>query len=403
MAKGPLAGVKVIEYCENIAGPFCGKQFSDQGAEVIKIERPWGDSERMRGPFYKDVADPEHSSGFLFNNTNKKSITLNLEAKTAREIFKKLIAEADILIEDTKPGTLESLGLGYETLREINPGLIMASITPFGQTGPYRDYKAYYLNTFHGCGAGYLLPADSPNTDREPIKMGGSMGESDIGLCAATAILGAYYWREFGGGTGQYIDISKQEAEMAIERQNLMLYFETGKSKGRTSNSAVRDILITCGDGGCIKIVLLPEKQWLGLCRALGDPEWTKMEMFSTDAKRIENYQYMKEYLTEAAKDYTAYEMFAKIQAEGTACAPVCSAKQVYESPQNEVREFFVEMDHPVVGKRLYPGLPYITSTAPITDNTAAPLLGQHNEEILCGRLGYTVPELAKLKEAGAV
>ena len=403
MAKGPLTGVRVLEYCEYTAGPFCGKQFSDQGAEVIKIERPEGEGARRRGPFFRDEANPEHSSEYLFNNTNKKSITLNLESATGKEIFKKLVADTDILIEDTAPGTFEALGLGYEILKEINPGLIMASITPYGQTGPYRDYKAYYLNTFHGCGAGYLLPADSPNTDREPIKMGGSMGESDIGLCAATGILGAYFWREFGGGTGQYIDISKQEAEMAIERQNLMLYFESGKSKTRTGNSAVRDILITCGDGGCIKIVLLPEKQWLGLCRALGDPEWTKMEMFSTDALRVKNYQHMKTYLTEAASTYTAYELFAKIQAEGTACAPVCSAKQVYESPQNEVREFFVEMDHPVVGKRAYPGIPYITDTAPISDNFAAPLLGQHNEEILCGKLGYAKADLAKMREAGII
>lgn len=403
MAKGPLVGMKVLEYCEDVAGPFCGKQFADQGADVIKIERPAGDSARRKGAFYKDEANPEYSCCFLYNNTNKRGITLNLETSTGRSIFKKLIAETDVFIEDTKPGTMERLGLGYDVLSAINPGLIMASITPYGQTGPYRDYKAYYLNTFHGCGAGYLLPADSPNTDREPIKMGGSMGESDIGVCAAVGIMGAYYWREFNGGKGQYIDISKQEAEMAIERQNIALYFETNKSKTRTSNSAVRDILITAGDGGYLKIVLLPENQWLGLVRALGEPEWTKMEMFSTDALRVENYKHMKKYLTEAAKNYTAYELFEKIQAEGTACSPVCSAEQVYESPQAAVRNFFVEYDHPAVGKHLYPGAPYQTSDGPTTNNFAAPLLGQHNEEILCGKLGYSKAELAKLKEAGII
>lgn len=403
MAKGPLTGVRVLEYCENIAGPFCSKQFSDQGADIIKIERPEGDGARRRGPFCNDEIGMEHSCCFLYNNTNKKSITLNLETQTGKEIFKHLIAETDIFIEDTMPGTFERLGLDYETLRKINLGLIMASITPYGQTGPYRDYKAYYLNTFHGCGAGYLLPADSPNTDREPIKMGGSMGESDIGICAAVGIMAAYYWREFNGGTGQYIDISKQEAEMAIERQNLALYFETGKSKKRTSNSAVRDILVTCGDGGCVKIVLLPENQWLGLCRALGNPEWTKQEMFSTDTKRVENYLNMKKYLQEDAQKYTAYELFEKIQAEGTACAPVCNAQQVYESPQSEVRNFFVEVDHPVAGKHPYPGIPYIASGVSVTDNFGAPLLGQHNEEILCGKLGYTKGEVAKLREAGVI
>jgi len=403
MANGPLNGIKVLEYCENVAGPYCTKQFSDLGADVIKVERPEGDEARRRGPFYHDEADPEHSACFLFNNTNKKSVTLNLESRKGQEILKKLIAEADIFLEDTQPGTMERLGLGYDTLSSINPGLIMASLSPYGQTGPYRDYKAYYLNTFHASGAGYLLPADSPNTDREPIKMGGSMGESDIGICAAVGILGAYYWREFNGGKGQYIDISKQEAEMAIERQNIALYHETGKSKTRTSNSAVRDILIKCGDGSYIKIVLLPENQWNGLVRALGNPEWTKKEEFSTDALRIKNYRQMEKYLTEAAKEYNSYQLFEKIQAEGTACAPVCNAEQVYKSPQAEVRGFFVEMDHPAVGKIKYPGMPFTSSAVPPTDNQAAPLLGQNNEEIYSGILGYSKEDLVKLREAGVI
>ena len=393
MAKGPLSNMKILEYCEDVAGPFCSKQFADQGAQVIKIERPSGDHARR---------DSETSPVFLFNNTNKKGITLNLETEEGKEIFKKLVKDADVLIEDTKPGTMESLGLGYDTLSSINPRLIMAAISPFGQTGPYRDYKAYYLNTFHASGAGYLLPADSPNLDREPIKMGGSMGESDIGICAAVGIMGAYYWRRFNGGQGQYIDISKQEAEMAIERQNIALFHETGSSKMRTSNSAVRDILIQCGDGGYIKIVLLPENQWKGLVRALGTPEWTNAEEFSTDVLRIKNFKNMKKYLTEAASSYTTFELFEKIQAEGTACAPVCTAEQVYASPQNEVRKFFIEMDHPVAGTLKYPGVTYISSCIPPTENFSAPLLGQHNDEVLSG-LGYNDNEIAAFKSAHVI
>ena len=243
MAAGPLSGLKVVEYCEFVSGPFCTKMLADLGAEVIKIERPEGDEARRRGPYLHDDPNPELSGLFLYHNTNKKGVTLNLESEKGREIFKELAKGADVLVEDTRPGTMESYGLDYSVLKELNPSLIMASITPFGQTGPYRDYKSYYLNTYHASGAGYVLPAASPNADREPIKGGGYVGESDIGVYAATGIMGAVYWRECGG-TGQYIDISRQEALMCLERMNIVRYYMIGKSPSRVGVNRVRDTLV---------------------------------------------------------------------------------------------------------------------------------------------------------------
>ena len=405
MANRPLNGIKVIEYCSFVAGPYCVKQLSDVGAEVIKVEQPEGDGARRRGPFMGDNPDPELSGLFLYNNTNKMGVTLNPETAIGREIFKRLIAGADILVEDQAPGEMKRLGLGYEILKQINPDLVVASITPFGQDGPYRDYKAYYLNTFHAGGAGYLLPANSLNFDREPIKAGGYLGEYDIGACAAISILAAYYWRRFAGGTGQYIDISKQEALLALERQNLACYYEWGRSPTRADCNYhnIRDTTIRCRDGVYVKIVLHPERQWEGLRRALGSPEWSMREMFSTNDSRVDHFEELNAHLTEEAQKYDAYEFFSKIQDEGTACAPICSAEWVFNSPQSKARNFYTEIDHPRAGKHMYPGLPYKLPGSLYGDNTGAPLLGQHNEEVYCGRLGYSRQDLIKFKEAGVI
>jgi crotonobetainyl-CoA:carnitine CoA-transferase CaiB-like acyl-CoA transferase len=400
MAEGPLSGVKAIEYCSFVAGPYCGKLLADLGAEVIKIEKPEGDEARRRGPFLDEKPDPERSGLFLYHNTNKLGVTLNLDSSTGRDIFKKLTAGADILIEDSAPGEMKKRGLEYEVLKKLNSSLIMASITPFGQDGPYRDYKAYYLNTYHVSGAGYVLPAASPNADREPVRGGGFVGECDVGACASVSILGALYWRN-AGGTGQYIDISKQEAEMSLERMNIVRYYELGKSPTRYEINRVRDTLLLCRDGGYIIVVLYPEKQWNGLVEALGNPEWTKD--FDTKKARESNFGALRSRLREEALKYDAEDLFFKIQAKGTACAPICSAEQVFKSPQTNARDFYVEIEHPAAGALMYPGLPCKLSKTASHGNYGAPLLGQHNEEVYCNRFGYSKQDLIEFREAGVI
>ena len=149
--RGALKGVRVLEWAHFVAAPYCAKLFADNGAEVVKVEEPdTGDVSRRHGPFPDNIPHPERSALFLYLNTNKRGITLNLHTATGREVFKKLIKDVDIFIEDNPPKLMEELGLDYESLKKVNPQLVMTSITPFGQTGPYRDYKCYYLNTFHG-------------------------------------------------------------------------------------------------------------------------------------------------------------------------------------------------------------------------------------------------------------
>jgi crotonobetainyl-CoA:carnitine CoA-transferase CaiB-like acyl-CoA transferase len=224
-------------------------------------------------------------------------------------------------------------------------------------------------------------------------------------MCSAIGIMTAYYWKQYGGGTGQYLDLSKQEALMTIERQNLLFFYEWGTSPTRCDCNyhTIREAAVRCSDGNYVKIVIHPDRQWQGLCRALGSPEWTRQDIFADHDTRAEYFAEMNAYLAKEGEKYTANELFSLIQAEGTACAPICSAEWVYDSPQMEARKFFTEIPHPLVGERKYPGLPYqLTNTTP-ANNFGAPLLGQHNEEIYCNRLGYSKQDMVRLKEAGVI
>jgi crotonobetainyl-CoA:carnitine CoA-transferase CaiB-like acyl-CoA transferase len=183
MSEGALDSVRVIELCNMVAGPYCTKLLADLGAEVIKVENPGiGDEARGRGPFLNDIPHQERSGLFFYLNTNKLGITLSLERDEGKNVFKRLLNETDILVEDWPPGTMDSIGLGYEDLIGLNPGLVMTSITPFGQSGPYKDYKAYPLNSFHSCGEGYVTPGHNPFPDRPPLKHGKYVGEYEVGI-----------------------------------------------------------------------------------------------------------------------------------------------------------------------------------------------------------------------------
>ena len=403
MTEGTLNGVKVVEYCSFAAGPYCGKLFADLGAEVIKIEPPGtGDEARRRGPFLHDTPHPDLSGLFLYLNTNKLGITLNLDSSTGKTIFKQLITSADILIEDQPSGKMEELGLGYDTLKELNPRLVMTSITPFGQTGPYRNYRAYHLNTFHASGAGYLLPIGSPSLEREPIKGPGLIGEYDAGLSAAVATLGALYWCG-ASGRGQYIDVSKQEALMALDKMEFARFYSEGKNPTRGPSAWRPHRMIRGKDGGYILLEAGRDGQWRGMLKAMGDPEWAKDEKFSTEEGRREHADELREHLADWASNYTTDELFHMVQTLGTPSAPINSVEEFLNSPQIEARDFLVEIDHPVAGRIKYPTRPYHFSKTSWKVERPAPLLGQHNEEVFCHRLGYTKQELVQLKEAGVI
>ncbi|MES3022839.1 MAG: CoA transferase [Pseudomonadota bacterium] len=401
MTKGPL-DIKVVELCNFIAGPYCSRLLADFGAEVIKVEQPGtGDDARKRGPFPNDEPDLESSGTFLYLNTDKLSVTLDLETPDGREVFKRLIADADVLIEDRPPGDMLRLGLDYASLKAINPGLIMTSITPFGQVGPYRDFKAYHLNLYHSSGQGYLLPMWAPNLDTAPVRGPGFLGEYDGGIAGASATLAALFWRD-NGGTGQYIDISKQHAMFQLERSQLRRFVDAGVSPNRTGKGRLLESLVECKDGFAV-VILSSQSQWEGLFEAMGRPEWGSKAPFDTQKGRSEHYAELRVHLADWAKQLTADEVFHKVQATRSACAPIQTAEQIFASTQFRERDYFQTVDHPVVGKLEYPGNPFHMSNMTPRQRSGAPLLGQHNETIYCDRLGYAKADLVKLAQAGAI
>jgi len=402
MSTGPLnKGLKVVEFCDFVAGPFCGKLLADFDAEVIKVEKPGtGDSSRQRGPFLNDKPNLEASGTFLYLNTNKLGVTLDPETSDGREIFKKLIADADILIEDKAPGEMKRLGLDYETLKEINPSLIMTSVTPFGQSGPYSSYRSYPINTYHSSGQGYFLPMNATSLDREPVRGPGFLGETDGGLSAAIATMGALLWRDGeGNGAGQHIDVSIQHSMSHLERSQLRRFQDMGKNPDRTGMGRLLETLVRGKDGEYVIIVLSSPKMWDGLYKAMGEPAWGQEERFKSQVSRQEHFQELKEHIQAWANNYTAEEIFLMVQGQGTASAPAYTAEQFFNSPQTAAHGYLIDIEHPVAGKLKYPGWPYLFSNISWRTDQAAPLLGQHNHEIYCDRLGFSQEDLAKLRQ----
>jgi crotonobetainyl-CoA:carnitine CoA-transferase CaiB-like acyl-CoA transferase len=403
MSSGPLSHIKVIDFSRFAAGPHCAKLFADFGANVIKVEQPQtGDEARQRVTGTKDSQSPEKSALFLYVNTNKRGVTIDLNMEEGRAVFRKLIADADILIEDRAPGEMAGWNVGYEQLSKINPRLIVTSITPFGQTGPYSGFKAYHLNLFHSSGQGFLLPMNSPNKERAPVKGAGFIGEFDAATSAGIATLAALYWRN-AGGTGQHIDISKQHAVMHLEKSQLRRYVDDGVSPDRTGMGRLLETLIKSKDGNYVVIILSSQIQWTGLFEAMGRPRWAAEPPFDTQAGRSASYPQLREHLQAWADNYTAEEIFAMVQGRRSACAPVYLAKHFVESPQIASRDFLVEIDHPVAGRLKYPGRPYQFSDVSWSGRRPAPLLGEHTDEVLDKELGYSTSERAQLRKAGAI
>lgn len=402
--KRALAGIRVIEWAELVAGPYCAKLLGDLGAEVIKIEPPGqGDAARRMGPFPDDLPHSEKSGLFLHLNTNKYGITLDPCTPTGRELFLRLIEDCDLLVHDRTAGALRDARLDYETLRAANPRLIMVSVTPFGQTGPHAEWKAYPLNTVHAGMLGYLTPWVSKWPDREPIQPGGMIGEYGSGLSTATAALAALFVQR-RTGKGQHVDVSKQEAVIALNRVNAPQFPNEGKSDTRFVNmSGLLGALIPCKDG-YIVFQVNETHHWRGFVELLGNPEWARDPVYLDGFERGRRFETeIKPRVIAWAKDFTMEELYHKGQAANCPFAMVMSPADVARSPHLKERGFFVEVDHSAAGRVPQAGAPFKMSETPWEIRSPAPLLGEHNELIYGGRLGLTKEDLAALRWARVI
>ncbi len=404
--KGPseraLEGVAVLEYGSMVSGPYCTKIMADLGADVIKIEPPQGDPARQMPPFPGDAPHPEKSGLFFYLNCNKQGITLDPATPEGREIFLKLIRTADILVEDQPPGLMDKMGLGYDDLKAVNPGIIVASITPFGLTGPYRDFKGRALNLSHASGQAFLLPLVSPHSDRPPVKPGGNASDYDPGLAAVVAVLAALYWKGMSG-QGQHIDMSKQEALISMQRVESVTYASDRTVMTRTGNKTrLPGGVLPCKDGHIV--VITPEEhQWKALMTLMGNPAWSREDGCRDRNARIQNAKAINERLIEWTRRHTQEEIFRKGQAMSCPVSPTHSAKDLLHSKQLETRGFFAEVSHPALGTLKMPTSASRFSESPWRLDRPAPLLGEYNERVYCEKLGYARDELKRLKREGVI
>lgn len=394
-----LSGIKVLDLAHYIAGPYCTKMLADYGARVIKIEKPGtGDGARRLGPFFKDDPHPEKSGLFLYLNTSKRGITLNLKSRTGVRIFRELVKDTDILVENFSPRVMPGLGLGYENLEKLNPRLVMTSISNFGQSGPYRDYRATEIVADAMGGWSTIIG----HPDREPLKPGGNQAQFVAGLFGAVGTMAAYYSQELTG-IGQHLDISIMEAVLYIQMNITSVYSYEGLIRKRVGNRVgpYPSGILPCKDGYIGAITVTAEK-WPVLCNWMGMPELINDPRFLTPADRALNIDELDAIMISWLVEHEAEELFREAQKRRLPFGIPASTKMLLESRHLQARGYFVEVDHPMTGKVKYPGAQVKMGNLPY-ELKRAPLLGEHNEEVYCGQLGYSKNDLVKLREQGVI
>ena len=398
MSEAAFSGLRVIDLCDGRAGAYCTKWFADFGAEVIKIEPPAGAALRARGPFVGDRPHPETGASFLYLDTGKKSITLNLEQPLAVRIARRLIATADVLVEDRAPGSLDAIELSYPELEADNPRLVYLSISPFGQNGPYRDYPATDLTLAAFSGTMH----DRMIAGRNPVRMGGAQGDAIAGRVAFIATMGALLHRE-ATGRGQHIDLSMLEAIAGNDLAAPTTYSYNGmvhqprrqpaaRGRGGLGRYPCKDgwVDVMPGVGGLKKLAIL-----------LGDPSLAEHELFTDHALRAKHADaFDAEFMIPWLETRNRDEVVEQAQRLGMPFSYTLSTDELLRDPQLEARGFFVTVEQPVTGPVTQPGPPARLSGSR-WEAKPAPVLGSANHDVLVGELGYTREQLTQLREQG--
>jgi crotonobetainyl-CoA:carnitine CoA-transferase CaiB-like acyl-CoA transferase len=383
-----------------VSASYCAKLFSNYGAEVFKVEPPrLGDITRRWGPFPEDQSHPEKSGLYFFLNTDKRGITLDVGKTKGREILLKLLEQADVLIENNRPQQMRDWGLDYPTLSGLNPDLVMISITPFGQTGPYADWKGYDLNAYHlsGSGSRYCGRPGEP-----PLEQGTFSADFFAAYTAATWGLAAVLGRGQAGG-GQHLDISCAEvvAALFVGAQNIGGYAQEGVFETRTGVGmplGAPATIIPCKDGHVWMMALEPG-QWNGLCRAMGNPDWAQSELFQDMFARAQNADVIYPLIEEWTRNHTKQEIMDMCQANGCPTTAVFTVAEVAEHPHLKEREYLVDVAHPVMGTVRTMGAPVRLPESPGGPRQGAPLLGQDNTEVYGTLLGLSNTDLEQLHD----
>lgn len=396
--KLPLEGVRVLELGTLLAGPFSGRLFADFGAEVIKIEPP-------------DKADPMrqwgkqkdgHGLWWPIQSRNKKSITLNLRVEEGQEIFKELVKESDIIIENFRPGTMEKWGLSYETLSEINPGIIMMRTSGFGQTGPYSK-RAGFGSVGEAMG-GLRYVTGFP--DRAPSRIGISIGDTLAALFATIGCLTALHERG-NSGKGQVVDTAIYESVFSVMESIIPDYLLADYVRERMGNIlpgvSPSNIYMTEG-GSYVVIGANADGVFKRLCQAMGQPELAENPRYATHHARSDNMTELDQRIEEWTKTLPTQDCLAILEEYGVPSGPIYSAKEILEDPQYKAREMIITAEHEELGEFPMPGVvPKLSRTPGKVKTVGAEYMGKHNQEVYGNLLGYSETRLGELKESKVI
>lgn len=395
---GALSDLLVVDLTRVLAGPYGTMILGDFGARIIKVEQPGrGDDTRQWGPPFTPGGE---SAYFLCVNRNKQSVTLNLKTEAGREVLRDFVRRADVLVENFKVGTMASLGLGYESLRALNPGLIYCAITGYGQTGPYRMRPGY--DTVIQAQGG-IMSITGP-ADGEPFKVGVAIVDITAGLYAATSILAALHHRE-RTGEGQFIDIALFDAQLGWLANVASAYLVSGQPPERYGNAHATIVpyqTMPTADGW-LMLAAGNDGQFAALCRALGHPEWIVDERFATNPARVANRETLIPQLEAIFRTRPTEEWIELILDAGVPCGPVNDIPTALADPQAQARQMVQTVAHPLDGPVSLVGPVPKLSATPARITSAPPNLGEHTQAVLCDLLGYDEGRIAALRADGAI
>ncbi len=400
---GALAGMRVLECGGGAAAGYATKLLADLGADVIKVETPdGGDVTRRRGPFPGSVPHPERSGTFLYLNANKRGITLDLAQPRGREVLARLAGGVDLLVHAIPPAEMARNGLDVEALLRRNPGLILTTISPFGITGPYRDWRAEELTLSNAGGWAWLIDVDAGGAEMPPLKAFGQQAHLQAGMNAAAASLAALLARQLNGAGGQHIDVSIQECVMAFLEMNFVHFSYGGRIASRLGQRLVQPWSILPAKDGLVFLLCVEEDQWRRFVEWMGNPEFAQWEVFADRFARASTWDALRPYLEEWTRQHTVEEIYRGGLERRLAFAPVSTMGDLLRDEHLAVRGFFAEIAHPEAGSLRYPGAPAKLGATPWELRSPAPLLGQHTAVVLA-EAGYGAAEITHLRNEGVV
>ena len=394
--KLPLQGIRVIDFSQILAGPFCTMLLADMGADVVKVEKPnGGDDTRRYGPPFIEG----ESAAFLTLNRNKRSIVLDLKSEQGLGVVRRMLADADVMLHNFRPGVVERMGLGYADVSALNPAIVYCAVSGFGATGPYSQRAGFDLVAQGMSG----LMSINGFPDAPPAKVGVPMADLNTGMFCAYGILTAYINR-LVTGKGQHVDASLLESGMAYTLYESATYFATGEVAGPlgSAHRMIAPYQAFATQDGYINIGAANQNNWERMCRAVGRDDLLDDARFASNPERMVNIQSLTPIMEETFRTQTTAHWVKVLERAGVPCGPIYNIEQVYADPHVQSRDMAVELQHPKAGGIRNIGVAVKLSDTPGSVRTPAPLLGQHTDDVLI-EFGYADADIATLRQSGAL